>query len=130
MEDAEEPLFVPVRRSTAGTVTPLTARLPQGPRVGIAFTSLAALQAAARPAQDWIRLAETALRGLLVPLGVARIQVDPVLIVADLARTARARNVPRPAPAVTLPVTLVAGATGRPSPATVPAARIPIGTGR
>ena len=45
MEDAEQPLFVPVHRSTVGTVTPLTARLPQGPRVGIAFTSLQALVA-------------------------------------------------------------------------------------
>lgn len=100
MEDAEQPLFIPVRRSAAGAVTPLTARLPEGPRVGIAFSSLEALQAAARPAQEWIRLAEAALRGLLVPLGIVRIQIDPVLIVADLAQTAQVRNVPRPAPAV------------------------------
>ena len=126
MEDAEEPLFVPVRRSTVGTVTPLTARLSQGPRVGIAFTSLEALQAAARPAQDWIRLAEAALRGLLVPLGIVRIQIDPVLIVADLAQTARVRNVPRPAPVATL----AASGTGRPSPAAVHAAHAAIGTSR
>ncbi|MGI8329297.1 SAV_915 family protein [Actinomadura scrupuli] len=126
MEDAEEPLFVPVRRSAAGTVTPLTARLPEGPRVGIAFTSREALQAAARPAQDWIRLAEDALRGLLVPLGIARIQVDPVLIVADLAQTARVRNVPRPAPVAAPAVT----GLGRPSPAAVGAARATIGTSR
>jgi hypothetical protein len=51
MEDAEQPLFVPIRRSTGGTVTPLTARLPQGMRVGIVFTSLEALPAAARVAR-------------------------------------------------------------------------------
>jgi hypothetical protein len=98
MEDAEQPLFVPVRRSTVGTVTPLTARLPQGPRVGIAFTSLQALQAAARPGHDWIRLSEAALRGLLGPLGISRIQVDPVLIVADISRPTQVRNVPTPSP--------------------------------
>jgi hypothetical protein len=123
MEDAEQPLFIPVRRSAAGTVTPLTARLPEGPRVGIAFTSLEALQAAARPAQDWIRLAEAALRGLLAPLGIVRIQIDPVLIVADLARTAQVRNVPRPAPVATL----TPSGSGRPSPAPVHA---PIGASR
>lgn len=122
MQDAEQPLFVPVRRSAAGMVTPLTARLPEGPRVGVAFTSLEALRTASRPAQDWIRLAEAALRGLLGPLGIVRIQIDPVLIVADLARTAQVRNVPRPAPAV--------DGTGRPSPAAALDARTPIGTGR
>jgi hypothetical protein len=98
MEDAEQPLFVPVRRSTAGTVTPLTARLPQGPRVGIAFTSLQALQAASRPGQDWIRLGEAVLHGLLGPLGIGRIQVDPVLIVADLSQPTQVRNMPAPSP--------------------------------
>jgi hypothetical protein len=102
MEDAEQPLFVPVRRSTVGTVTPLTARLPQGPRVGIAFTSLEAMQAASRPGQDWIRLAEAALHGLLDPLGIGRIQVDPLLIVADLSQTTQVRNVPQPSP-LTIP---------------------------
>jgi hypothetical protein len=98
MEDAEQPLFVPVRRSTVGAVIPLTARLPQGPRVGIAFTSLEAMRAASRPGQDWVRLAEAVLRGLLGPLGISRIQVDPVLIVADLSQTAQVRNVPEPTP--------------------------------
>jgi hypothetical protein len=98
MEDAEQPLFVPVRRSAVGTVTPLTARLPQGPRVGIAFTCLEALQAVSRPGQDWIRLGEAALRGLLGPLGIGRIQVDPMLIVADISRPTQVRNVPTPSP--------------------------------
>jgi hypothetical protein len=94
MKDAEQPLFVPVRRSSLGTLTPLTARLPQGPRAGIAFTSLEALQTATRPGQDWIRLAQPALRALLHPLGIERIQVDPVLITADVSQPALIRNVP------------------------------------
>jgi hypothetical protein len=120
MEDAEQPLFVPVRRSAAGTVTPLTARLPQGPRVGIAFTSLEAMRAASRPGQDWIRLAAAVLHGLLGPLGIGRIQVDPVLIVADLSRTAQVRNVPEPSPATTPAVSR----TGRPQAVAVSAAGV------
>jgi hypothetical protein len=126
MEDAEQPLFVPVRRAAAGTVTPLTARLPQGPRVGIAFTSLEALQAASRPAQDWIRLAETTLRALLGPLGIIRIQVDPLLIVADLSQTAQVRNVPQPAPATTPAAT----GSGLVVPVAATVAHAPIGTSR
>ncbi len=94
MKDAEQPLFVPVRRSSLGTLTPLTARLPQGPRVGIAFTSLEDLQAATRPGQDWIRLAQPALRALLRPLGIERIQVDAVLIAADVSQPSLVRDVP------------------------------------
>jgi hypothetical protein len=94
MKEAEQPLFVPVRRSSLGTLTPLTARLPQGPRVGIAFTSVEALQTASLPGQDWIRLAQPALRALLRPLGIERIQVDPVLIAADVSQPALVKNVP------------------------------------
>ncbi|GAB3967306.1 hypothetical protein GCM10029978_034330 [Actinoallomurus acanthiterrae] len=101
-DDPPDPLFVPVRRSSAGTLTPLTARLPTGPRVGVAFTGLAALRAASGPGQVWIRLSEHALRGLLSPLGVDRIQIDPVLVAADVNRPTPVRNVPRPATAQTV----------------------------
>lgn len=37
-------LVVPVRRSPLGTLTPMTARRVDGVRVGIAFTSIAALE--------------------------------------------------------------------------------------
>ncbi|MEV0403930.1 SAV_915 family protein [Actinoallomurus sp. NPDC050550] len=97
--ESPDPLFVPVRRSSAGTLTPLTARLPAGPRVGVAFTGLAALRAASGPAQEWIRLSEHALRGLLSPLGIDRIQLDPMLVAADVNRPTPVRNVPRPATA-------------------------------
>jgi hypothetical protein len=99
IDEPPDPLFVPVRRSRVGTLTPLTARLPSGPRVGLGFTGLAALRAASGPTQQWIRLSEPALRGLLEPLGIDRIQIDPVLVAADVNRPTRVRNVPGPATA-------------------------------
>jgi hypothetical protein len=43
-------------------------------------------------------LSECALRGLLGPLGIGRIQIDPVLIVADISQPTQVRNVPTPSP--------------------------------
>lgn len=80
-------LVVPVRRSPLGTLTPMTARRRDGTCVGVAYTSIAALEAV-QPNRDWIRLSEAALHALLSPLGIADIQVDPELIVADLRSTA------------------------------------------
>jgi hypothetical protein len=79
-------------------MTPQLARLPEGPRTGVAFTTARALTEACRPGQPWIRLSEPALRALLTPLGITRIQLDPVLITADLARPTHDRNVPAPIP--------------------------------
>lgn len=98
-DDPRIPLYVPVRQTACGVLTPQVARLPEGPRTGLAFTSRHVLAAACRPGQPWIRLSEDALRDLLSPLGITRIQVDPKLVVADLARTATVRNVPEPVPA-------------------------------
>ncbi|MRJ76408.1 hypothetical protein GEV29_07655 [Aeromicrobium sp. SMF47] len=80
-------LVVPVRRSPLGTLTPMTARQKSGTRVGIAFSSIAALEAV-QPGRDWIRLSEGALHALLAPLDIVTIQVDPQLIVADLRSSA------------------------------------------
>ena len=55
-----------------------TGRLPDGLRVGIAFTTLALLRAASGPRQEWMRLREDSLREMLADLGVTRIQLDPV----------------------------------------------------
>lgn len=96
MDEARQPWFVPVRCSAAGTMTPLLARLPEGPRTGLAFTSAKALADACRPGQPWIRLCEPALRALLTPIGITHIQLDPVIIAADLARPTHDRNVPVP----------------------------------
>jgi hypothetical protein len=87
-----ESLVVPVRRSPIGTLTPMTARQQSGTCVGIAFTSLAALEAV-QPGHDWIRLGEGALHALLSPLGIASIQVDPQLIVADIRSSAPDRPI-------------------------------------
>ncbi|MEV5966844.1 SAV_915 family protein [Kribbella sp. NPDC051952] len=75
--------FVPVH--SAGDIASLqTGRLPDGRRVGIAFTTLAQLRAASGPRQEFMRLTEADLREMLAPLGVIRIQLDPVLVGPDV----------------------------------------------
>jgi hypothetical protein len=76
MSGHRRPLYVPVRCPADGIVVPQTARLPQGSRIGLAFTSPAILAAACPPGQRWIRLSETVLRALLAPLGVTHIECD------------------------------------------------------
>ena len=85
-------LLVPVRHSPFGTLTPMTARQRNGTRVGIAYSSIAALEAV-QPNREWVRLSEAALHALLSPLGIRTVQVDPQLIVADLCSTAPERPV-------------------------------------
>jgi hypothetical protein len=78
------PLFVPTRSTSDSDVLALLwGRRPGGERVGIAFTGLDLLRAACGPRQDWIRLHEPALRGMLAPHGVTIIQFDPVLVGPD-----------------------------------------------
>jgi hypothetical protein len=72
-------LFVPVRESGSGTLALRTGRLAAGPRVGLAFTSLASLRSVLGPAQPWIRLHEDAIRDLLEPVGIDQIRVDACL---------------------------------------------------
>jgi hypothetical protein len=69
--------LVPVRDSKAGTLALQTGRLISGERVGLAFTSEASILMTLGPSQQWIWLAPSALRGMLAPLGVTRIRVDP-----------------------------------------------------
>ena len=85
-------LVVPVRHSPFGTLTPMTARQRNGTRVGIAYSSITALEAV-QPNREWMRLSEAALHALLSPLGIRTVQVDPQLIVADLCSTAPDRPV-------------------------------------
>jgi hypothetical protein len=102
------PLFVPTRSTSASDVLALlSGRCPGGQRVGIAFTGLDLLRAACGPRQDWIRLHESALRGMLAPHGVTIIQFDPVLVGPDVGQ-----SVDAPAPAPTLAGAL-AGHHGR-----------------
>ncbi|TCC23392.1 SAV_915 family protein [Kribbella speibonae] len=78
--------FVPVH-SIGDIAAPRIGRLPDGRRVGIAFTSLANLRLASGAQQEWMRLTEEALRETLAPLGVTRIQLDPSRVGPDLQPT-------------------------------------------
>lgn len=69
--------FVPVRTSKAGTLALRTGRLPAGERIGLAFTSDAALLLTMGPSQQWILLDRQALTDMLKPLGIEHIRVDP-----------------------------------------------------
>jgi hypothetical protein len=71
-------LYVPVRRGPAGDVVRLW-RTPFGTRTAVAFTTDRLLRSVLGPTQPWIRLSESALRGLAEPLGALRLTVDPVL---------------------------------------------------
>jgi hypothetical protein len=79
--------FVPVR-SSGDIATLQTGRLPDGSRVGIAFTTLAQLRAASGSRQDWARTSEDGLRDLLAQLGITRIQLDPAMVAAPVTTAA------------------------------------------
>jgi hypothetical protein len=86
VEHSEDHLLsVPVRSTTAGTLSVRTGRLEGGDRVGIAFTSDELLVRAYGRRQRSVRLHVSALRALLRPLGVTRIQVDPTAVVSEAA---------------------------------------------
>ena len=63
-------------------------RLPTGERVGIAFTTEERLTGTMGPDQERIHLHERALRAMLRPLGVTRIQVDPRVLAPSTAGSA------------------------------------------
>jgi hypothetical protein len=72
-------MVVPVRAGS-GMACLRCGRLPSGERVGIAFTTEDRLARVMGAGQPWIRLDVRAMRELLAPVGVTRIQVDPGLI--------------------------------------------------
>ncbi|MFD6680620.1 MULTISPECIES: SAV_915 family protein [Micromonospora] len=83
---------VPVRDLPGRMVrTVRTGRSPQGQRVGIAFTRPELLVTAMGADQQWEELCESALRGMLRPLGIDVIQVDPLLVAPPLDPTTAAR---------------------------------------
>jgi hypothetical protein len=76
-------MIVPVRTGS-GMVCLRCGRLPGGERVGIAFTTEARLAEVMGAGQEWIHLNDRAMKAMLAPLGVHRIQVDPGLVSASL----------------------------------------------
>jgi hypothetical protein len=83
---------VPVRDLPGRMVrTVRTGRSPQGQRVGIAFTRPELLVTAMGTDQQWEELCESALRGMLRPLGIDVIQVDPLLVAPPLDPRTAAR---------------------------------------
>ncbi|MET7749154.1 SAV_915 family protein [Micromonospora sp. NPDC005367] len=72
---------VPVRTTPGRQALAVrSGRLQQGQRVGLAFTDPERLARAMGTDQPSIRLCESALRSMLRPLGIDRIQVDPLLV--------------------------------------------------
>ena len=69
--------LVPVSATSCGTLALRTGRLPSGERIGLAFSSEDALRAVLGPWQQWTHLSEQALHGMLAPIGVQQVRVDP-----------------------------------------------------
>ena len=76
-------MVVPVRTGS-GMVCLRCGRLPTGERVGIAFTTEARLAGVMGADQPWIHLNDRAMKAMLAPLGMTRIQVDPGLVAAGM----------------------------------------------
>jgi hypothetical protein len=79
-------LVVPVR-TRSGMAAIQCGRLPSGEPVGVAFTSEGRLASVMGAGQPWIRLSHVAMKGMLEPIGVTRIQIDPELIAALYPRS-------------------------------------------
>ncbi|MGC4768544.1 SAV_915 family protein [Micromonospora sp. DT44] len=95
MDDGPIIYAVPVRELPGRPVgTVRTGRTPQGERVGIAFTRSDLLVTAMGADQPWEELCESALRGMLRPLGIDRIQVDPLLVAPPLGPSVGDRAAP------------------------------------
>jgi hypothetical protein len=78
------PLFVPVRSGATGCAVRIF-RTPLGVRTAVGFTSEDRLSATLGAEQQWIRLAEPALRAATEPLGVNTLTVDPPLAAPAVA---------------------------------------------
>ncbi|MET8229798.1 SAV_915 family protein [Micromonospora sp. NPDC005298] len=104
MGEAPMTYAVPVRDLPGRQVrTVRTGRSPQGRRVGIAFTRPELLVTAMGADQQWEELSESALRGMLRPLGIDVIQVDPLLVAPPVESVDRQARTNRSASAITWP---------------------------
>src|SRR5690606_27484227 len=84
MTGADDLLAVPAFLTSADVMAVLTGRTPAGQRVGIAFTSPENLAYVMGRDQSWIYLSERALRTMLAPLQIQRIQVDPLFTAPEI----------------------------------------------
>jgi hypothetical protein len=82
-------LVVPVR-TRSGVAAIQYGRLPTGQPVGVAFTSEGRLASVMGAGQPWVYLSEAAMKEMLQPLGVTRLQVDPGLIATPYPSSALA----------------------------------------
>ncbi|GAB3880378.1 SAV_915 family protein [Microbispora bryophytorum] len=72
----EDPLYVPVRRSSFSLALRLF-RTATGKQTAVAFTSPLRLTKVLGGDHSWIRLSEPALRSMIKDLGVIGIVIDP-----------------------------------------------------
>lgn len=96
-EDDRRLLLVPVRSGRCGSIAVRTGRLPDGRRVGLAFTCEAALSAVFGPEQSWIPLNARVARFMFAEAGAEETRVDAVPFAPALA-LAPAPAAPAPAP--------------------------------
>ncbi|GIH52628.1 SseB protein N-terminal domain-containing protein [Microbispora rosea] len=84
----EDPLYVPVRRSSFSLALRLF-RTAAGTRTAVAFTSPLRLTKVLGSGQEWVRLSEPALRSMTDDLGVIGIVIDPAGVMSrPIPRTA------------------------------------------
>ncbi|MEY9859357.1 hypothetical protein ABH935_004985 [Catenulispora sp. GAS73] len=87
-EDDRRLLLVPVRSSRCGSTAVRTGRLPDGRRVGLAFTCEAALAAVFGPEQSWIPLNTRVARFMFAEAGAEETRVDAVPFAPERATVA------------------------------------------
>ncbi|MBS2538931.1 hypothetical protein KGQ20_39910 [Catenulispora sp. NF23] len=97
-EDDRLLLLVPVRPGRCGSIAVRTGRLPDGRRIGLAFTCEAALAAVFGPEQKWIPLNARVARWMFAEAGAEETRVDAIPFVPAPAAGPLATPVPAPLP--------------------------------
>jgi hypothetical protein len=92
-------LYVPVRTSRYGSIALKTGRLASGERIGLAFTSEAALASTLGPEQQWTRLANWLVPRMFAEIGTTEVRIDPLplplpAVSVELRKAATAIAVP------------------------------------
>jgi hypothetical protein len=96
---------VPVRSGRCGSIAVRTGRLPDGQRVGLAFTCQTALAEVFGPEQEWIPLNARVARGMFADAGAPEMRIDAHLMEGPLPaptfpERASAAIPPKPLPAL------------------------------